>query len=106
MSDLTVPKEILRQLGGNRFLAMTGAQNLLGDTNSLQMVLPRGAKVQRVTVRLDPSDTYTIEGFNIVRPTARNGYKLDVVKRASRSDVYCDALLEVFEEMTGLYTHL
>ncbi|TXH52032.1 MAG: hypothetical protein E6Q97_16975 [Desulfurellales bacterium] len=106
MSDLTVPNEILRQLGGRRFLAMTGATNLLGDRSSLQMRLPRGAKVQRVTVRLDPSDTYTIEGCDIVKPTARNGYKLDVVKRASRSDVDCDDLREAFEEMTGLRTHL
>ena len=35
MSNLTVAKTILEQLGGNKFCMMTGAKNLAGDENSL-----------------------------------------------------------------------
>lgn len=41
MADMTVANEILRQLGGNKFLVMTGANHLIGDTYSLSMKLPR-----------------------------------------------------------------
>ena len=34
MSNMTVAKTILEQLGGNKFRMMTGAKNLAGDENS------------------------------------------------------------------------
>ena len=41
MADMTVANEILRQLGGNKFLIMTGANHLIRDTYSLSMKLPK-----------------------------------------------------------------
>ena len=38
---MNIPNVILQQLGGNKFLAMTGAKNLVGDGNTLRMTLPR-----------------------------------------------------------------
>ena len=52
---------ILEQLGGNKFLAMTGAKNLLADGNTLRMTLPKNrSKANRLYITLDPDDTYTM----------------------------------------------
>ena len=37
MSNMTVAKTILEQLGGNKFRMMTGAKNFMGFSNGLQM---------------------------------------------------------------------
>jgi hypothetical protein len=34
-TDMSVSHEILRQLGGNKFIAMTGAKNFVGSENSI-----------------------------------------------------------------------
>src|SRR5688572_12288544 len=57
----TVATEILQQLGGNKFIAMTGSKNLVADGNALQMHLTRnkiGAKFLRIEVT--SMDLYTV----------------------------------------------
>ena len=98
MTDLTVSKTILAQLGGNKFIAMTGAKHFLGSADTLRFQLPsaRAAKgVKFVSIQLMPSDTYTMLFHNL---------KGVVVK--SYEDVYCDQLQELFTTQTGLDTHL
>ena len=41
---MAVADIILKQLGGSRFTSMTGAKNLVGDTNSLAFKLPKAVK--------------------------------------------------------------
>jgi hypothetical protein len=91
-TDMTVSKTILQQLGGNRFIAMTGAKMFVGDANSLRFRIAR----RIVVVRLDPSDTYTVEVLN-----GRTGNV-----QAALSNVYNDQLQAVFTKLTGLDTHL
>ena len=102
MANLQVAQTILQQLGGGRFLTMTGAKNLVGSENSLSMrinsVNADGRRVNVVSVTLDPSDTYTVTASYL-----RAG-KLTTV--ASVSDVYNDQLQETFTRLTGLYTSL
>lgn len=44
---------ILEQLGGSKFLAMTGANHLLSDGNTLRMNLPKNAsKANRLWITL------------------------------------------------------
>lgn len=103
--DTTVANTILEQLGGRRFVAMTGAKYLLADKNALVFQLPRAfAKdgINAVRIVLDPSDTYTVEFKKI--GTARSGYRCTVVK--SLENVYADQLQEVFSSATGLSTRL
>lgn len=98
-TDLTVANTILEQLGGRRFLAMTGAKDLLGDTDSLWLRLPRTAKgINKIRIKLEPSDTYTVIGYRY-----RN---LELTEIAKVSDVYCEALQRTFTSITGLDTHL
>jgi hypothetical protein len=102
--SLEVANTILAQLGGRRFLMMTGARNLTADVNSLKFRLPtRLAKdgINCVKVTLDPSDTYTVTFYKIGRAP-----KFEVTVVYETNDIYCDSLVELFERKTGVYTHL
>ncbi len=94
---------ILAQLGGGKFLAMTGAKGLLALSapNGLQFKLPANFArdgINSVRILLDPSDTYTVE-FWKVRGTS-------IKQISTLSDVYADQLQAVFTQATGLDTHL
>lgn len=93
---------ILQQIGGNKFIVMTGAKNFLSHNNqALSFQLPsRFAKdgINYVKITLNDSDTYDMEFGKI---WGRN-YK--IVKTSS--DVYCDMLQNIFTAVTGLDTHL
>jgi hypothetical protein len=97
---MQVANTILAQLGGNRFLAMTGARNLVGGDNRLTMKLPRtaGQRVNCVRITLTAMDDYIVEGLNI--------RGLNVKPVAFRQGVYAETLPEVFTSITGLYTRL
>lgn len=100
---MTVAKTILEQLGGNKFIVMTGAKKFVGSPNSLTFRLP-GARgfckdnINSVQVTLDPNDTYTV-AFARVR-----GSDIKVISMVR--DVYCEQLQEIFTEQTGLLTSL
>ena len=91
---------ILQQLGGNMFVAMTGAKNLSTESNppALSMKVGSGAqnKVKHLKVVLDEgSDTYTMIFFDSKGSTIK---KLD--------HVYAEDLRRIFTEVTGFYTSL
>ena len=99
--DLAVANEIKRQLGGRRFELMTGARDFVGDTNLLRFALPRAKNgINKVEVRLDPSDTYTVTAWRVVRPTARNGFTYEAHEKAKVSDVYNNNLRDVFTSIS------
>jgi hypothetical protein len=94
-----VAKEILNQLGGNRFIAMTGAKNLIDGGKYLALKLPRAKdSINYVKITLTSMDLYDIE-FGRIRA---NQYK--VVKKVD--GVYNDQLQSIFTKVTGLYTRL
>lgn len=97
---MQVATQILEQLGGNRFAAMTGAKQFVGGERSLQFSIGRGAtnKANKVRVTLAADDTYTVEFFNL------RGVNLKPCGEVS--GVYADRLQAVFTEATGLDTHL
>lgn len=87
--------EIFRQLGGNKFVAMTGAKNFGYFQNSMSFKLPRaknGIKFVRIT--LNSMDLYDIEFIKA------RGYNISIV--ANIKDVYNEDLKEVVERETGL----
>jgi hypothetical protein len=102
MADLTIAKTILEQLGGNRFVVMTGARNISGSEKdkSLSFKLPMKTKNQcnYVRITLTPSDLYSVE-FLSIRGTS---FKV----KGTVDDVYCDQLLSTFETATGIYGRL
>jgi len=100
-ADTTIANTILQQLGGRRFIAMTGARNFIAGKDDLSFRIPGTLTRQRINavqIRLEPSDTYTVIFFVI------RGVK---IKEASRhEDVYCDSLCELFRDVTGLETRM
>lgn len=104
-NNVIIAQTILQQLGNNKFLAMTGAKNLVAIENGLQFDLPRKRGfvkngINRIHVVLDPSDTYTVKGFKL------NTRTYDCAELGTESNVYCDMLQGIFTDMTGLYTYL
>jgi hypothetical protein len=103
MSNATqfIAREILAQLGGGRFIAMTGAKNLGSYENALSFKLPSNfatGGINYVKVTLTAMDDYAIE-FGKLRGTT---YK--VIK--TLEGVYNDNLRDAFESVTGLRTSL
>lgn len=98
----TVARTILAQLGGNRFIAMTGAHNFVSGKTTLSFRIGHGAKdrIRLISIQLDPSDTYTATAYRITR----NGLNLQTV--AQDSGLYAGDLRPWFTRVTGFDTHL
>lgn len=100
-------EQLLAQLGGNKFLAMTGAKDLVTDekNNSLTMSLPKNeSRANRLIITLQDDDLYTVKFFNL---TTKRGSSVPVSKqKASFNNVAADQLQELFTTITGLSTSL
>lgn len=94
--------EVLQQLGGNRFIVMTGAKNFVYSEaeNFLSFKIGGGAKagINFVKITLNSLDLYRVE-FSKLRAC-----NLKVV--AEFDGVYCDTLQEIFTQTTGFRTRL
>lgn len=100
-SNLRVAQTILEQLGGRRFITMTGARNFVGGTDYLMFMLPRGLAlngINKVKITLDWTDTYIVEVIRL------GPVVCEIVDKADF--VYADDLQNVFTSLTGLDTHL
>lgn len=94
--DPAVSNLILRQLGGNAFLAMTGARDLTYDDRGLTMRLPKAKKgVAYVRITLTAEDLYELTTLD---RDGRDG--------VARTDVPVENLRRAFEDATGLRTSL
>mgnify|MGYP003640613120 FL=1 len=88
---------ILNQLGGNRFVAMTGSKNFIAGDNSLTMKLARNSSgANYLKISLNSMDTYEVEFISIRGGSLKVKHKFQ--------DVYNDQLINIFETTTGLYT--
>lgn len=97
--DMTCAKIILEQLGGHKFIVMTGAKNFTGTEKSLSFRIMRNAKkVTHVKVTLNWKDLYDIEFVRV--------HKLKVNPISEAKDIYFDELQRVFTEETGLHTQI
>ena len=92
---------ILQQLGGNKFVAMTGAKNLgtSGNKKNLSFGIGRNSKgVSHVMIKLTSMDLYDVEFINM------RGAKRKVIKKVK--GVYGDMLPKIFTKYTGMNTRL
>ena len=100
MSDMTVAKTILEQLGGNKFVAMTGAKNFMGFENGLVMKIGRNSSNSNyLKITLNSMDTYDMEFAKLTRMGEKKSVRMVY-------NVYNDMLASVFTEHTGMYTKL
>ncbi len=94
---------ILEQLGGRRFVFMTGAKALTLAPESLRFRLPGGGGfckggINAVTITLTHRDDYDLAFSRVTKRGAT------VV--ATREGIYADQLQDVFTSVTGLVTSL
>ena len=98
-----IAETILIQLGGRKFMAMTGAKDLSFGPNGLQMRLPRnGSKANFLVISLNVMDLYNLSFES--RKFSKGDFVLKVTK--SYTDVYAEDLQRFFTEATGMYTSL
>jgi len=96
-ANTQIANTILDQLGGTgRIAAMTGAKNFMVDGPGVSFKFPnRDCKRPNwIKVTLDPSDTYTVTMGRIVKYALRSS--------STVNGIYCDGLVELFENATGL----
>lgn len=102
---------ILEQLGGNKFIVMTGSKNFVADSETLRMTLSKNrSKANRLWITLDADDTYTMRFFKYTAPrfNAKTVTFTDekITEVETLKGIYCDQLQEQFTKVTGLYTRL
>lgn len=108
---MSIANTILNQLGGNKFIAMTGTKNFVSDGNTLRMTLPKNmSKANRLYITLDADDTYTVYFFKFTagRLNKKTWVFTDdkVTDIYKESCIYCDQLRDIFTHVTGMYTSL
>jgi hypothetical protein len=107
----TIAQTVIQQLGGNKFVVMTGASNFINKRNGIQFDLPRNfAKggINRVTITLSSDDTYNVEFGKMTRKKDKDlGIMMPHYAVLASSDgIYSGSLREVFTRYTGLDTTL
>ena len=99
MSNLTVAKTILEQLGGNKFRMMTGAKHLAGDENSLSMRIGRNSSNSNyLKITLNSMDTYDMKFYRL--------WRFEEKSVTEYNNIYNDMLTDTFTAHTGMYTSL
>ena len=95
-----IAKTILQQLGGNKFMAMTGAKDFGIGSDGLQFKIGRNSKsISHIVIDYDRGkDLYNMKFLRV-----RAG-KIKVVKKVT--GVYNDQLQKMFTKYTGMYTSL
>ena len=106
---MSVPQEILKQLGGNRFIAMTGAKRVsVFNEYALYFELPPNkTKAKIFVITLTPMDVYKVECFKKSTIKAMVMNDAPAMKLVKELDgVYCDQLKDIIEDWTGFYLTL
>lgn len=97
MTSQEICSTMLNQLGGNKFIAMTGSKCVSdGNTLIVKFKMCRTANIMYIT--LNGNDLYDVKICKF------RGMEVKTV--AELNDAYSDMLRPFFTETTGLYTSL
>ena len=112
-------RAIVEQIGGNKFLAMTGSKfqyygyDDLGYVYLMIKLTKNQSKAQYLKIQLNGLDLYDLTFSRIKRtltPLAKElGIKIydeEVITVKEYTDVYADMLQDIFTSVTGMYTRL
>lgn len=101
--NVQIANEIIRQMGGNKLVAMTGAKNFVAIENGVQFKIGKNSKsINFVKITLNSMDLYDVEYSRVAKK--RGTYEYVNTVKASESGIYNDMLKESFERNTGMYT--
>jgi len=96
--EMKTAQVILDQLGGDKFVAITGVYDIAFATKSLHMRLPENKSKARALSVFLVGDDYIMKFWKTVNT--------DIVYIADIDGVHRDQLQAVFTDVTGLDTHL
>jgi len=101
-----VAAEILKQLGGNKFMAMTGAKEFGFCSRGLGFKIGRNSsKANYVQINYDQGkDLYTV--IFTKNTFSNKTFEMTIKELGKFEGVYCDKLQEIFTNFTGMDTHL
>ena len=117
-------RTIAQQIGGNKFLAMTGSKfqhygyDDLGYVYLMIKLTKNQSKAQYLKIQLNGLDLYDLTFTRIkktLKPECKTpeykamGIKIydeEVITIKEYKDVYADMLQDIFTSVTGLYTRL
>lgn len=104
--QIMVAKTILEQIGGGKFIAMTGSRNFMDLGNGLRMNLARNkTSANRLEIILDRNtETYTMKFYR--QTFSKKTFEVSKKDIALHEGIYCEMLEDVFTSTTGLYTRL
>ena len=111
MTNVQRATTIINQLGGNKFLAMTGSKNILALENGVRIDLVKNMSgANKLEITLDGLDLYNIRFYKYT-PGRLNkktfSYTDDKLTEIQEyNGAYADQLQELFTVTTGLDTHL
>lgn len=94
-------EEVLQQLGGRKFIAMTGAKNFVKSDKdkSITFRVPKAKSgINTIRIKLTSMDLYDVEFISV------RGTNIKIV--ATEKGVYNDQLQKIFTKQTGLNTSL
>lgn len=102
--DNQVAKIILQQIGGRRFVAMTGSHDFINLGNGLRMSLSRNkTSANRLEIIYDEgADLYNLRFYR--QSFSKKTFEVKTKDIKTYEGVYCDMLEEIFTDVTGLYT--
>lgn len=100
-----VAKTILAQLGGNKFVAMTGANSFSSGPRALGMRLPRTPQggFTGLRIELTDQDDYRLVFLKQTGSFAKGTFR---ISETVEEGVYCESLTAAFEANTGLRVKL
>ena len=108
---MSVADTILQQLGGHKFVVMTGSSHFVSDKNTLRMKLAKNkSKANKLDITLNWDDTYTMRFYKYSAPRRKpNSFEFTEGKTeevAKYEGMYWDMLQSIFTEVTGMNTYL
>jgi hypothetical protein len=99
-NNLTIAKTIIQQLGGNKFITMTGAKNIFADGQGVTMqIMKNKSKAKYLTIQLNSLDLYDMQFKSIDKD-------FNLIIKAEKQNVYAEDLEIIFTNITGLNTRL
>lgn len=99
--NMHIAKTILHQIGGNRFILMTGARSMTGTERGLNIKLPSNFArhgINYVQIELTGNDDYTVKFSKV--------HDMKINEIAALDGVYSDQLQDIFTAATGLAVRL
>jgi hypothetical protein len=96
---------ILTQLGGHKFIVMTGSKHFVALSNGLRFGLAKNiTSANRCSITLTAWDLYEVVFY---RATLNRKTLATSTKEIARhTGIYADQLQDIFTTVTGLYTSL